>query len=100
MPHDGQPAFQCSLPLTKRLKTNTQNMEYKFVELLSVEFAASDEETVRKQITYRYNNVKAKLALLSARHADVNALVKLKNPSLLLQLQRTPPRLPTGRRVG
>ena len=77
-----------------------QNMEYKFVELLSVEFSASNEETVRKQITYRYNNVKAKLALLSARLADVNALVKLKNPSLLLQLQRTPPRVPSGRRVG
>lgn len=32
-----------------------QNMEYKFVELLTINFIASEEEIVRKQITYRYN---------------------------------------------
>jgi hypothetical protein len=61
------------------------------VELLSCNFAASREETVRQQITYRYNAVKSRLALMQARLADVNALVKIKNPSLLLQLQKTPP---------
>ena len=30
-------------------------MEYKFIELLSLEFNASVEHTVRQQITYRYN---------------------------------------------
>ena len=29
---------------------------------------------------------------------DINALVKVKNPSLLLQLQKTPPRLGSFRR--
>ena len=38
-----------------------QNMEYKFVELLSCTFARSPEEVVRQQITYRYNSVKARL---------------------------------------
>ena len=71
-----------------------QNMEYKFVELLSCKFANSSEEEVRSQITYRYNVVKSRLALMQARLADVNALVKIKNPSLLLQLQRTPARSP------
>merc|ERR1712060_8699 len=71
-----------------------QNMEYKFVELLSCNFLASSEDMVRQQITFRYNAVKSRLALMQARLADVNALVKIKNPSLLLQLQRTPPRLP------
>mmetsp|Transcript_20676 Transcript_20676/g.24852 ORF Transcript_20676/g.24852 Transcript_20676/m.24852 type:complete len:236 (-) Transcript_20676:523-1230(-) len=70
-----------------------QNMEYKFVELLSCNFQASSEEMVRHQITYRYNIVKSRLALMQARLADVNALVKIKNPSLLLQLQRAPPRI-------
>ena len=34
-----------------------------------------------------------------ARLADVNALVKIKNPSLLLQLQRAPPRITNQRRL-
>mmetsp|Transcript_82618 Transcript_82618/g.242449 ORF Transcript_82618/g.242449 Transcript_82618/m.242449 type:complete len:251 (-) Transcript_82618:160-912(-) len=70
-----------------------QNMEYKFVELLSCDFVASSEEVVRQQITFRYNGVKSRLALMQARLHDVNALVKVKNPSLLLQLQRTTPRV-------
>ena len=44
-----------------------QNMEYKFVELLSCDFEASSEEIVRQQITYRYNAVKSKLAIMQAR---------------------------------
>merc|ERR1719436_2231740 len=70
-----------------------QNMEYKFVELLSCDFVASSEEQVRQQIAFRYNGVKSKLALMQARLQDINALVKVKNPSLLLQLQKTPPRV-------
>jgi len=76
-----------------------QNMEYKFVELLSCQFQACSEELVRQQITYRYNVVKSRLALMQARLADVNALVKIKNPSLLLQLQRAPPRITNQRRL-
>jgi len=44
-----------------------QNMEYKFIELLSCDFAASAEETVRQQITYRYNSIKSKLALMQVK---------------------------------
>lgn len=67
-----------------------QNIEYKFIELLSLDFIASSEEAVRQQITFRYNAVKSKLAILQARLQDISALVKVKNPSLLLQLQRNP----------
>eukprot|EP00434_Breviolum_minutum_P006221 symbB.v1.2.005486.t1/scaffold320.1/size229511/5 len=64
-----------------------QNVEYKFVELLSLSFDASPEEVVRQQITFRYNSVKGRLALMQSRLHDMSALVKVKNPSLLLQLQ-------------
>uniref|UniRef100_A0A7S0XE79 Spindle assembly abnormal protein 6 N-terminal domain-containing protein n=1 Tax=Mantoniella antarctica TaxID=81844 RepID=A0A7S0XE79_9CHLO len=67
-----------------------QNMEYKFVELLSLNFLSSPEDMVRQQIAYRYNSLKSRLALMQARLADVNALVKIKNPNLLLQLQKEP----------
>ena len=68
-----------------------QNMEYKFVELLSMDFHASTEEVIRQQITFRYNSVKSKLAIMQARLQDINAIVKIKNPSLLLQLQKQGP---------
>ena len=65
-----------------------QNIEYKFIELLSLEFMASPEEMIRQSITFRYNAVKSKLALMQARQTDVNNMVKVKSPSLLLQLQK------------
>ncbi|OMJ90010.1 hypothetical protein SteCoe_7687 [Stentor coeruleus] len=67
-----------------------QNIEYKFIELLSLDFVATSEELVRQQITFRYNTVKSKTAVLQARLQDISALVKVKNPSLLLQLQKNP----------
>ena len=65
-----------------------QNIEYKFIELLSLDFMAGSEEAVRQHITFRYNAVKSKLALMQARLSDISSLVKVKNPSLLLQIQR------------
>ena len=50
-------------------------MEYKFVELMSCGFQASSEENIKQQVTYRYNAVKSRLALMQARLADINALV-------------------------
>jgi hypothetical protein len=37
-----------------------QNIEYKFIELLSCDYQASQEEVVRQNITYRYNSFKSK----------------------------------------
>ncbi len=76
-----------------------QNMEYKFVELMSCHFIRSPEEIVQHQITYRYNSVKAMLGAMKGRLEDVSNLVKLKNPSLLLQIQKSQPGsiLPGGR---
>lgn len=66
-----------------------QNMEYKFVELMSCSFCRSSEETVQHQITYRYNSMKQRLNVMQTRLMDINTLVKTKNPSLLLQLQKS-----------
>lgn len=35
-----------------------QNMEYKFVELLSLEFKESPEHIIRQHVSFRYNSVK------------------------------------------
>lgn len=65
-----------------------QNIEYKFVELLSIDFLASSEEIVRQQITYRYGAAKSRLGLLQARLQDVNGAMKVRSPSLLMQINK------------
>ena len=66
-----------------------QNMEYKFVELMYCICVRSPEDSVQQHITYRYNSMKQKLSVMQARLHEINNLVKIKNPSLLLQLQKT-----------
>ena len=73
-----------------------QNIEYKFIELLSIDFVNSPDDTVRKQISFRYNSLKSKLALMQERINNINSIVKIKNPSLLLQMQKTPAKLNTS----
>ena len=65
-----------------------QNMEYKFVELMTCSFQRAPEEIVQQQITYRYNSMRQKLVQTQARLFEINHLVKTKNPSLLLHLQK------------
>ncbi len=70
------------------LSHTPQNLEYKFVELLSVSFLRSSEAITREHISFRYQSARARLALVQARLNDVVTLVKVKNPSLLLSLSR------------
>ena len=73
-----------------------QNIEYKFIELLSIDFINFSDDVVRKQITYRYNAVKRKMEMTKDRINMISNLVKVKNPSLLLQIQTVPAK--TGRK--
>ena len=76
-----------------------QNMEYKFVELMYCVCVRSPEETVQQHITFRYNSMKQRLSIMQSRLQEINNLVKIKNPSLLLQLQKSST-LPTSNSVG
>ena len=67
-----------------------QKMEYKFVELLSIDFVSSPADTVRKQVCFRYNAIRTKIGLIQNRINTINNIVKVKNPSLLLQIQKAP----------
>jgi hypothetical protein len=77
-----------------------QNIEYKFIELLSIDFVNSPDETVRKQISYRYNAIRTKLELIQNRIQAISNIVKMKNPSLLLQIQKAPARLNMTTKTG
>ena len=70
-----------------------QNIEYKFIELLSIDFVNSPDDTVRKQISYRYNALRTKIELVQNRIQAISNIVKIKNPSLLLQIQKAPAKL-------
>ena len=77
-----------------------QNIEYKFIELLSIDFVNSPDDTVKKQISFRYNLIRNKLELMLNRIQSLSNIVKNKNPSLLLQIQKAPIKLNTTTRSG
>ncbi|KNG75712.1 hypothetical protein PFMG_01816 [Plasmodium falciparum IGH-CR14] len=66
-----------------------KNMEYKFIELLVCQFIKSSDEITKENITYRYNVIKSKNGIMYNRLKDISILIKTKNPSLLMQLQKT-----------
>lgn len=66
-----------------------QNMDYKFLELLSLDFAAAGEDAIRQNITFRYNVVKTKSQFFQNRLNDMGQILKLKNPSIYHQLQKS-----------
>jgi len=68
-----------------------QNMEYKFVELVSCKCERSPEEIIQHHITYRYNAIKQRFAVTQARLNELSNLVKTKNPSLMLHMAKTGP---------
>jgi len=67
-----------------------QTTEFKNIELISFDFEVCGDEDIRQQITFKYGSLKSKLALMEGRLQDINELLRLKNPSLLLQMQKNP----------
>jgi len=67
-----------------------KNIEYKFIELLSIDFVNSPDDVVRKYISFKYSSLKSKISVLQDRISNISNIVKIKNPSLLLQIQKTP----------
>jgi hypothetical protein len=65
-----------------------QNVETKFVELLSLPFSAAPQEFIQEKIAYRYNSIKARMLMFQGKLGEVMGLLKTKNPSLLLNLQK------------
>lgn len=41
-----------------------ENMEYKFLEILTMDFIAAPEDQVKQNVIYRYNILKAKTLLV------------------------------------
>ena len=65
-----------------------QNMDYKYVDLLTLPFKQSEDDVIQRQITFRYNSLKQKYAIVQSRLHEMSNTLKTKNPSLLLQIQK------------
>ena len=52
-------------------------------------FLRSPDDLIRQAVAFRYNSLKAKVQVLTSRLSEVTSIVKIKNPSLLLQLQQS-----------
>ncbi|KAH8584181.1 alpha-mannosyl-glycoprotein beta-2-n [Cryptosporidium sp. chipmunk genotype I] len=68
--------------------TFIQVMEYKFLELLSVDFQQTPEEIIRNSISFRYSFMKSKVALMEGRFLEISNLLSIRNPNLLHYLQK------------
>ena len=84
--------------LTKRLLNNCINEPQSYIAVFimqkeGIDFVNSPDDTVRKQIAFRYNALRTKLEIVQNRIQTISNIVKLKNPSLLLQIQKAPARL-------
>ena len=63
-----------------------QNIEYKFIELLSIDFVNSPDDTVRKQIGYRYNALRKKIEMMQDRIMEINIPILLKMKKMFYYL--------------
>ena len=66
-----------------------QNLQYKIIELLVIAMKRTSEEETKDSVSYRYNFVKSKLELVQSRFAKFIEVVKVKNPSLVAQLEKS-----------
>lgn len=65
-----------------------ENMEYKFIEVLSLDFQAVEESVNRQSVSYRFGLLKNRMNLVQSRLNEISTMVKLKNPSLLQSLHK------------
>jgi hypothetical protein len=65
-----------------------ENIEYKRIELLSLEFEELEEEAIKSYVTFRFTKVKMNKQIIQKKLADVISMTKLKNQSLWADIVR------------
>lgn len=83
--------FSCVLIINKisshRLDI-LENLEYKRIILLSLDFHELDEESIKNYVIYRFTKVKMNKQIINKKLKDVFSLLKIKNPQLLNELEK------------
>ena len=65
-----------------------ENLEYKRIILLSLDFHELDEESLKNYVVYRFTKIKMNKQIINKKLRDVFSLLKIKNPQLLLELEK------------
>ena len=65
-----------------------ENLEYKRILLLSLEFHDLDEELLKNYVIYRFTKIKMNKQIINKKLKDVFALLKIKNPQILMELNK------------
>lgn len=73
-----------------------ENLQFKFVELVSLDFLLTPSDIIKQHLLFRYFSMKSQVESLQSRLQEVTDLVKQKSPSLLMAIKKTPMRAATG----
>ena len=66
-----------------------QKLPYKTVNILDLNFTRPAELVFKENLMYRYSRMRVKKDILGEVLSKSNHLIKLKNPSLLVNFQKT-----------
>ena len=64
-----------------------ENLDYKFVELINLDFSPASQELISKQISYRYNSMRAVQDLMQNRIDIINDVLKDMDPQLISEVK-------------
>ncbi len=70
-----------------------QNLKYKHVEMLRIELFCADEETIRKNMAFRFSVVQSKSLHVQGKLRDIGGILRTKNPALFDQLYKNLPHM-------
>ena len=65
-----------------------ENLQYKFGELISLSFVPSSDDIIRKQISYRYNTIRAVQDMVQNRIDIINRVLKDIDPELFTDVKK------------
>ena len=65
-----------------------ENLEYKSVDLISLYFAPAPQDLIEKQISYRYNSMRAMEEIMQNRINIINGVLKEYDPPLISEVKK------------
>ena len=64
-----------------------ENLEYKFGELINIDFVPASDDLIREQISYRYNSMRAVHEITQSRIEIINNVLKDYDPQLINEVK-------------
>ena len=65
-----------------------ENLEYKFGDLISLDFTKASDDLIKKQINYRYNTMRAYVDMAKDKIKSINGVLKDVDPDLIYEVKK------------